>query len=110
MKQVKKIRALSLGKVMGLIYGMMGLLFGVIMSVAVILGSTFGATGDNKVVGIIFGVGAAIFVPVIYGVMGFVSGVVSGWLYNIAVRWTGGLEVEILDKVESLPEPASKQP
>jgi hypothetical protein len=42
-----------------------------------------------------FGAAIALFAPVIYGVMGFVLGVVSAAIYNLAARFVGGLEVEV---------------
>ena len=45
------------------------------------------------VAGIMFGMG--IFMPVIYGVMGFIFGVISAAIYNLVARWIGGIEVEV---------------
>lgn len=39
----------------------------------------------------------AVLIPVIYGVMGFIGGVISALLYNLIARWTGGLEFEFKD-------------
>jgi hypothetical protein len=40
-------------------------------------------------------IGLGIFIPVIYGVMGFFFGVIGAALYNLIARWIGGFEVEI---------------
>jgi hypothetical protein len=42
-----------------------------------------------------FGAGFALFLPIIYGVAGFIGGIVSAFLYNIIAKWVGGMEVEI---------------
>ena len=42
-----------------------------------------------------FGAGFAIFVPVIYAVMGFVSGALGAVIYNLVAKWVGGIEVEV---------------
>jgi hypothetical protein len=33
--------------------------------------------------------------PIIYGVFGFISGLIVGALYNLIAGWTGGIEVEL---------------
>jgi hypothetical protein len=45
------------------------------------------------IMGIMFGMG--IFMPIIYGVMGFVFGVLGAAVYNLIARWIGGIEVEV---------------
>ena len=41
------------------------------------------------------GVGFAIFAPIMYGVMGFLVGVIGAFLYNVVAKWVGGIEVEV---------------
>jgi hypothetical protein len=94
MKKVKRVRPLSLGKMFGAIYGVMGLIAGGAITIFSILGKSLSTT-EGDFGGSMFGVGAIILVPLIYGVMGFVLGVISGWLYNIAAKLVGGVEVEI---------------
>ena len=36
-----------------------------------------------------------ILIPVIYGAMGFILGVISAANYNLVARWIGGIEVEV---------------
>jgi hypothetical protein len=45
--------------------------------------------------GPMFGVGALVFFPVLYGVIGFVSGAISAALYNLFSGLVGGLELEM---------------
>jgi Transmembrane domain of unknown function (DUF3566) len=37
----------------------------------------------------------AILMPVIYGAMGFVLGLIGAAIYNLVARWIGGIEVEV---------------
>jgi len=97
---VTRIGALSLAKVMGLIYGGMGLLFGLVFSFFAHLGAAFGrafegASGPEALFGALFGVGAVIFLPIFYGLMGFLAGLLTAALYNLAARAVGGLELEV---------------
>ena len=39
--------------------------------------------------------GFGIFMPVLYGVMGFIFGVLMAVVYNLVARWIGGIEVEV---------------
>ena len=33
--------------------------------------------------------------PVFYGLTGFLAGALTGWLYNLAAGWVGGVEVDL---------------
>jgi hypothetical protein len=39
--------------------------------------------------------GMGILMPVIYGVMGFIGGVIGAAVYNLVARWIGGIELEV---------------
>jgi hypothetical protein len=40
------------------------------------------------------GVGSIIFFPIMYAVFGFIGGAIQSLLYNLAAKYTGGLEIE----------------
>ena len=44
-----------------------------------------------------FGAIFAIFLPIVYGIGGFISGVISAFVYNLVAGWTGGLELTLTD-------------
>lgn len=92
--KIKKIGVLSLGKISALLYAIMGLIVGVFMALISLIGATF-SQSTTGMFGMLFGVGAIILLPIFYGAMGFVTGVITAWLYNIIANWIGGLEVEI---------------
>jgi hypothetical protein len=58
-----------------------------------------GVAGRNEdapaFMGALFGVGAVIFLPVLYGVMGLVMGAVGGALYNLFAGLVGGVEIDV---------------
>jgi hypothetical protein len=33
--------------------------------------------------------------PVLFAVFGFITGVIEAYLYNVASKWFGGLEIDI---------------
>jgi hypothetical protein len=64
------------------------------------LGASFIKEGGPKSAGVFLGVGAIILFPLLYGLMGFVVGVISGWIYNLAAKIFGGVEIELEDSAE----------
>jgi hypothetical protein len=81
------------------VYGFLGLIFLPFFALAGMLGAfAQHAQSDQAapaalVGGIMLGMG--IFMPIIYGVMGFIFGVIGAALYNLVARWIGGLELEV---------------
>jgi hypothetical protein len=90
---VKSVGVLSVAKIMGLIYGCMGLIFAPLFLLIGLLGSMAGA--NKSPLASIFGVGFAIFMPLLYGGMGFLVGAIGALLYNLFAKWVGGFELEI---------------
>ncbi|MGH8100239.1 MAG: hypothetical protein ACREIW_03005 [Chthoniobacterales bacterium] len=100
-RTIKRIAPLQLGKMMGVLYACMGLIFlpffalGAIASAFVPQTQAQGAVAAPAVLvsGIMFVIG--LFMPVIYGVMGFVFGIIGAAIYNLVAHWIGGIEVEV---------------
>ena len=102
---MRKIRLLQVppirfGIVLGIINGVIG------MIVAPILLLTLGAaaTWETNLLPRLLGIpwllagGAALFMPVVHAVGGFMVGVLLAMIYNFAARWTGGIEIVVEDK------------
>lgn len=95
---VRKIGVLSAGKVTGVLYAILGLVFGAIFALFSLLGAAVGVASSQSpdaLVGLLFGVGSVVFLPIFYGVLGFVFGLLTALLYNLVARFVGGIEVEI---------------
>ncbi len=91
---LKSISVRSAAKLAGLLYVLMGLIFGAIVSLVALLGlSVSGNTEEHA--GVLFGVGAVVILPVLYGVAGYIGGAIATALFNLVAGWTGGLEIEI---------------
>jgi hypothetical protein len=105
---LRRIGVLSCGKVLGALYALLGLIIGGIYALfallfAVIGVSTAQESGDalaGGAFGVLFGVGSIILFPIIYGLLGFVGGLISALLYNLIARFVGGIELE-LDQMSS---------
>jgi hypothetical protein len=100
---VKSVGVLSVAKVMGLIYACMGL---IVAPLFLLMGVLVAAAGqrNNPVAGI-FSVGIALLLPVFYGVMGFIAGLIGALLYNLFAGWVGGFELEIEVRPRTLTAP-----
>jgi hypothetical protein len=93
---IRRIGVLSVAKVAGLLYGVMGLLFGACIALFSLAGSAVAA--DEEVpafVGALFGVGAIVFLPILYGILGFLFVGLLAALYNVVAGMTGGVVVDV---------------
>ena len=93
MQIIKSVGVLSFAKIMGMIYGCMGLLFAPFFLLMGLIGSMAGQ--QKAPFAGIFGVFVAFLMPVIYAVMGFIMGAIGALLYNVFARWVGGFELEL---------------
>ena len=92
-RYIKRIGILSLGKVLAVLYAIMGLLVALFLN---LLPMPMSSMMHSPVAGgPLFGTGAIIALPIIYGVMGFIAGIIIALVFNIASGMIGGLEVEI---------------
>jgi hypothetical protein len=105
MQIVKSVGVMSVAKIMGLIYGCMGLIFAPFFLLMGLLGSMVGQH-KSPFAGI-FGMIFAILMPVLYGGMGFITGAIGALLYNLFANWVGGFELELesLSTAPSAPYP-----
>jgi hypothetical protein len=71
---------------------------GAIVSLVVVLGAASGFLqrgGGSPLIGLLFGAGAVIALPIFYGVLGFICGAVAAWIYNLAAKGAGGIELDL---------------
>lgn len=97
MVKLKKIGVLSLGKIFGIIYGLMGLILGMIITLLTLAaGSIFSdEPGMPELFEVLLGTGATIALPLFYGFIGFIMGLITALFYNFAASRIGGLEIEM---------------
>jgi hypothetical protein len=99
---IRKIGVLSLGKLMGVMYAGIGLLFGVLYALFAVVGGgammAMGGDGESALGGgMMMGIGlaAVVVAPIFYGILGFIGGVISAFFFNLAAKYAGGLEIEV---------------
>ncbi len=92
---VRRVGPLSVAKVAGVLYGLMGLIFGAIISAISLVGGALAPKGDGGMIGMLFGAAAIVVLPIFYGLLGFVMSLVSAALYNLVASWVGGVELDL---------------
>jgi len=101
-RRIKRIAPLQAGKMLGVLYGCLGLIFLPFIALAALLGVF--AQQAQQVQGNQTGPAAiaagmmvilGLLIPLIYGVMGFIFGVIIAAIYNLIAQWIGGIEVEV---------------
>jgi hypothetical protein len=94
---VRRIGVLSLAKIQSTLYALLGLIYGAFVSLFAMLGAALlysGGSSSGSHVGMLFGVGAVILLPIVFGVFGFIGGLIIGGLYNLVAGMVGGVEIE----------------
>jgi hypothetical protein len=88
---LKKIDVMSLAKIFSL--------FGVIVGFLAGLGIAFASSMSVPIMGIplpaTVGFAAIIVVPIVYGIMYFISGAITAFLYNIIADKIGGIKLAL---------------
>ena len=94
---LKRIEPVQFGKISAAIYGLMSLIFVPFFLLFAIIASFAPKAQNAPPAAITIGVGLAmaIFMPILYAVMGFLFGVIGAWLYNLIAKWIGGIQVEV---------------
>jgi predicted membrane-bound spermidine synthase len=97
---IRHVGVWSVSRLYGALSAAMGLLIGACFALVTTLGGMVGSTRDSGSVltsggvGAMFGVGAIIIFPLLYGVLGLVGGAIAAALYNLFAGMFGGIELE----------------
>jgi hypothetical protein len=96
-RRIKRFDPVQLGKMLGVLYGFMGLIFVPFFLLMAFIGTIAPRPHGGPPIAFpaIFGLGFAVAAPIIYGIMGFLTGLIGGFLYNLVAKWIGGIEVEV---------------
>jgi hypothetical protein len=94
---LRSVGVLSAGKVSGALCALIGVLVGGVLAMASLAGVAFnpqGQGGGPAIPAMFLGVAALIFVPLFYGIFGFITGIIYAALYNVIAAMVGGIELE----------------
>jgi hypothetical protein len=85
-QRIRRFEPWQVAKIMGIIYAIVGLIF----APFVLLTSAWAPEGGGGL-----GTGFAILLPILYGVVGFITTAIGAALYNLIAGWIGGIELDI---------------
>jgi hypothetical protein len=86
---------MSVAKTLGVLYAALGLLFGALVALFSMAAPGMGFGRGGGFFPMMGGVASIIVLPIIYGVIGFVVGLITAWIYNMVAGATGGIEIEL---------------
>ena len=96
--ELRGVDPMSAGKVLGAFYGTLGLIFGglygLIMVVGGIAGSAAGESGTLMLIP--FGLVMVVVFPLLYGGMGAVAGAIMALIYGFVAGRVGGLKLDVV--------------
>jgi hypothetical protein len=96
--KIRSVGPLSVGKIFGAIYASLGLVIGLVFAFVSLVGAAMAANQQGAAAGlppVALGIAAIFFAPLFYGLMGFIGGVITAALYNVASRFMGGIEIDV---------------
>ena len=97
MMLLKQVGAVSLAKIYGAMMAFTGLIFGIFFAfLNLLLPQMYGSVQPMMFKS--FGLLSIIILPIFYGVMGFVAGLVTAGFYNLVSKYVGYLEVDLEKK------------
>jgi hypothetical protein len=91
---IRRVGPLSCAKVAGLLYLILGFVFGALISLFAAGGSLFADQAGGPFGSMLFGAGAIVMLPICYAVFGFVMTFIMASLFNLIVGITGGIEID----------------
>lgn len=91
MPVVKRVGIISVAKVMAIISALIGLIIGIIFALVV---GVFGSISGMPMWIHGLGVAAIIVFPLMLAIGGFIHGAVIAFIYNLAARLIGGIDLE----------------
>jgi hypothetical protein len=92
---VKRVGVGSVARIYGAISAAVGLVIGICFALASMVGAGLADTSEAAMFGPMLGVGAAIVLPIVYGVMGLIGGAIGAALYNVFAGIVGGVRIEV---------------
>jgi hypothetical protein len=95
-RTLKRIEPMQFGKISGVLNFLLSLFFVPFCLFFPILATLSPEPVGNspRIAIVVMSLAFALFLPLMYAVMGFLIGVTTAWIYNLVARRIGGLEFE----------------
>ncbi|MDP9111280.1 MAG: hypothetical protein M3M96_06590 [Candidatus Eremiobacteraeota bacterium] len=90
--RITNIAPLKLAVFAGILYALLGIIIALLF---VPMMAMMAAFGGHVSPGFGMGMGAIVVLPLMYGVLGFIGGLVTAAIYNLVAGWTGGVELTL---------------
>ncbi|HEV2988421.1 MAG TPA: DUF3566 domain-containing protein [Candidatus Angelobacter sp.] len=100
MRKIKSVNVISVALTAAVVYGCLSLVVVPFILLFISMG-VFSAMNANNPFGQAGQIGAAagvimmVIIPICYAAAGFIFGALGAFVYNLAAKWTGGIEVEL---------------
>ncbi|MDE3171018.1 MAG: hypothetical protein KGL75_12820 [Acidobacteriota bacterium] len=96
MRKIKKFEPLSVMRISAIAYGAMGVLEGAFISVIFLLAPMANPQPQMpRIFGLLFGSLSIIFFPILFAIIGAITGGLGAVIYNVSARYVGGIAVEV---------------
>lgn len=95
-KRLTRIAPMRAGLVTAVVLWLEGVIL-VISGLATLGTSFLLGSGKSKPLGALGMIFLAVFGPLLYAAVGFAAGAIMAAFYNLAAKWTGGLEFDVAD-------------
>ena len=92
---INRVGPVSVAKIALIVYGVLGLVFGGIISLFALAGSMIADKSGSGPLAALFGVGAIVILPICYAVIGAIGALIMTGIYNLAARAMGGIELDV---------------
>lgn len=95
---IRHIGVWSVARLYGALSAAMGLIIGACIALVSMVGGMAARSAEADAIpaglGMLFGVGAIVFFPIFYGVLGLVAGAIGAALYNLFAGMFGGIQLD----------------
>jgi hypothetical protein len=96
-KRLTRIAPLKAGIVLGVLYALLAcIMVPFLLLAGAGMAAAARSNGGSIPMGFMFGAGA-LFLPIMYGGIGFICGLIAAAVYNLVAKWTGGVEINLVD-------------
>ena len=91
---IRRFDVISVGKIAGIIAAAFGLIAGIVFF---LFGAMFSAfpSQHGAGLGLFGGFMGMITLPIMYGVFGFLGGLIQAFIYNVAAGFVGGVRIDV---------------
>ena len=99
-KKIISVSVIQAGLMIGGLYALISLLASVVLVILGLIAMAGGGGTSSAAAALGGGIGmiiVAVLLPFVYGAFGFIGGVIIAAVYNLIAKFTGGIEVTVVE-------------